>query len=140
MVAQAGKDFLLKLDKDGTGTFESVAGLRSRRLALNASPVDITTAESVGRWRELLADAGTRQAGLTGAGIFKDKASAEAVRALFFAGALKVWQVILPGFGQLQGLFHLSALDYAGEYRGEITFEITLESAGPLMFTPLAEA
>ncbi len=96
MVAQAGKDLLLKLDEAGTGTFESVAGLRSRRLALNATPIDITDAESTGRWRELLAGAATRHASLSGSGLFRDKASAEKVRAAFFAGELHNWQIICP--------------------------------------------
>ncbi len=74
MAAQKGKDLLLKLD-DGTGTFVTVAGLRTRRLALNADAVDVTDAELVGRWRELLAGAGVRRASVSGTGIFKDQAS-----------------------------------------------------------------
>jgi len=32
MTAQKGKDLLLKVDTDGTGTFATVAGLRARTL------------------------------------------------------------------------------------------------------------
>ena len=71
MAAQKGKDLLLKLDEGG-GTFATVAGLRTQRLALNADAVDITHAESAGRWRELLAGAGVRRASIAGTGIFKD--------------------------------------------------------------------
>ena len=74
MAAQKGKDLLLKID-DGTGTFVTVAGLRTQRLALNADAVDVTHAESAGRWRELLAGAGVRRASVAGAGVFKDAAS-----------------------------------------------------------------
>ena len=35
MVAQRGKDFLLKMDEAGGGTYTTVAGLRSRRLAIS---------------------------------------------------------------------------------------------------------
>ena len=63
MAAQAGKDLLLKLD-DGLGAFITVAGLRTRQLTFNADSVDITSQESSGRWRELLAGAGIRRAGL----------------------------------------------------------------------------
>ena len=56
MAAQKGKDLLLKVDN--SGTFLTVAGLRSRRIAFNAETVDITDAESTGRWRELLGGAG----------------------------------------------------------------------------------
>jgi TP901-1 family phage major tail protein len=74
MSAQKGKDLLLKLD-DGSGNFVTVAGLRTRRLALNADTVDVTNAESVGRWRELLAGAGIMRASVAGNGVFKDETS-----------------------------------------------------------------
>ena len=48
MTAQKGKDMLVKLDADGQGTFTTVAGLRARRLALNAATVDVTDSESAG--------------------------------------------------------------------------------------------
>ncbi len=66
MGAQKGKDLLLKLDSDGMGTFATVAGMRSRRIAFNAEAVDITNADSAGRWRELLEGAGVRRAGISG--------------------------------------------------------------------------
>ena len=53
MGAQKGKDLLLKLDFDENGSFETVAGMRSRRIAFNAEAIDITNSDSAGRWREL---------------------------------------------------------------------------------------
>jgi len=52
----------LKLDSTGAGGFVTVAGLRTRTLAFNAAAIDITDAESAGRWRELLAGAGVKKA------------------------------------------------------------------------------
>ncbi|MBB4348158.1 MULTISPECIES: phage major tail protein, TP901-1 family [Rhizobiaceae] len=135
MAAQKGRDLLLKVD-DG-GTFMTVAGLRSRRLAFNAETVDVTDAESVGRWRELLGGAGVQRASLTGAGIFKDQASDEKVRAAFFASAILNWQVVVPGFGTIAGPFQVSALEYSGEHNGEVRFELALESAGAITFGAL---
>ena len=60
MGAQKGKDLLVKM-YDGA-SYVTVAGLRSRRIAFNAELVDITHAESVDRWRELLAGAGAKAA------------------------------------------------------------------------------
>ena len=74
MPAQKGKDLLIKMD-DGAGGFVTVAGLRARQLAFNAEAVDVTHAESAGRWRELLGGAGVRRAAISGAGVFKDEAS-----------------------------------------------------------------
>ncbi len=45
MAAQRGKDLLLKIDVTGTGSFTTVAGLRTRSLAFNAATVDVTHAE-----------------------------------------------------------------------------------------------
>ena len=136
MSAQKGKDLLLKID-DGTGNFITIAGLRTHRLALNADPVDVTHMESAGRWRELLEGAGVKRASVAGAGVFKDAASDALTRQTFFDGAIRAWQVIVPSFGVIAGLFQLSSLDYRGEHAGEVTFELALESAGALTFTAL---
>ena len=136
MSAQRGKDLLLKID-DGTGQFTTVAGLRTQRIALNADAVDITHAESVGQWRELLGGAGVRRASLAGTGIFKDATSDERVRKVFFDGVIVSWQVVVPAFGVIQGPFQISSLDYRDEYASEVTFELALESAGALSFTAL---
>ena len=136
MVAQKGRDLLLKLD-DGTGTFVSVAGLRTQRLALNADAVDVTHAQSDGRWRELLAGAGVRRASLAGTGVFRDEAADMQVRQIFFDSLLRRWQIIIPSFGIIDGLFQISSLDYRGEFAGEVTYELALESAGALTFTAI---
>lgn len=137
MGAQKGKDLLLKLDESGTGTFATVAGLRSRRLSFNADTVDITDTESAGRWRELLAGAGVRRASVSGAGIFKDASTDATARSVFFAGEIRDWQVVVPDFGTIEGPFQITALEYGGNHDGEVTYEIALESAGALAFTAI---
>lgn len=137
MATQAGKDLLLKIDMTGAGVFETVAGLRTTRLSLNAETVDVTALDSEGGWRELLAGAGVRSAAVSGSGVFKDKASDERVRALFFAGTIPAFQIVIPSFGTIRGPFQISAIEYAGAFDGEATFEVSLASAGPLTFTAL---
>ena len=134
MGAQRGRDLVLRLDQSGAGSFVTVAGLRARRLSFNADTVDVTDSESAGRWRELLDGAGVRRASLSGAGIFKDGVSDAAARTIFFAGAIRSWQVVIPDFGTVSGPFQLTGLDYAGNHDGEVTYEISLESAGELAF------
>ena len=133
MPIQKGRDLLLKLDIDDT--FTTVAGLRASRIALNARTVDITTRESAGRWRELLAGAGIRSASLTGSGLFTDAAADAAIRALFFDTEIARWQAILPDFGTLEGSFQLTALEFSGDHDGAMTYDLTLASAGELSFT-----
>jgi len=135
MPAQKGKDLLLKMH-DGSA-FATVAGLRSKTLAFNAQTVDVTHAESAGRWRELLAGAGVRRANVSGAGIFKDAASDALVRQTFFDGTVKNCQVVIPDFGTVEGPFQISSLEFTGAHDGEVAFEIALESAGELSFAAL---
>lgn len=135
MTAQKGRDLLLKID-NGAG-FVTAAGLRSKRLAFNAQLVDVTDAESAGRWRELLGGAGVQRAAVSGSGIFKDQASDALVRSLFFAGTIAGWQVVIPDFGTVAGTFQIAALEYSGAHDGEVAFEIALESAGALTFEAL---
>ena len=60
MAVQAGKDLLIKIDQTGNGQFETIAGLRATRISFNAETVDVTSLESQGGWRELLAGAGVK--------------------------------------------------------------------------------
>ena len=135
MGAQRGRDLLLKIDATGGGSFQSVAGLRSNQISLNAGAVDVTSQDSGNQWRELLAGAGIKSAGIRGSGIFKDAASDVTLRAVFFAGQIRAWQVVVPGFGTLQGPFQITALEYGGRHDGEVTFDLALESAGEIVFT-----
>lgn len=135
MGAQKGKDLLLKMF-DGAN-YVTVAGLRSRKIAFNAELVDVTHAESVNRWRELLAGAGVKRASISGRGLFKDGASDALVRQAFFDGAVNACQVIVPDFGNIEGMFQISGLEFSGEHNGEVTFDVTLESAGVLTFTAI---
>ncbi len=137
MPAQKGKDLLLRVDQDGLATYTTVAGLRSKGIAFNTQTIDITDAESTGQWRELLSGAGLKTARINGSGIFKDAASDEIVRSYFFNGFIRNWRIIIPDFGTVEGLFQISALEFTGQHDGEITFELSLESAGPLSFTTL---
>jgi TP901-1 family phage major tail protein len=134
MAAQKGKDLLLKVDSDGLGTFATVAGLRSRGIAINAEAVDITHAESAGRWRELLEGAGAKSARLSGSGIFKDAASDATVRSYVFNGTIRRWQVVVPDFGTIEGPFQITSFELTGRHDAEVAFELSLESAGELSF------
>ncbi|WP_420325569.1 phage major tail protein, TP901-1 family [Mameliella sp.] len=133
MTAQNGKDLLIKVDV--SGTFETLAGLRATRISFNAEQVDVTTLESSGGWRELLAGAGVKSASLSGSGVFKDGATDERARQIFFDGVTPAFQVIIPDFGTVEGPFQVTSIEYAGAHDGEATYELALASAGALSFT-----
>ncbi|ASP21679.1 phage tail tube protein [Antarctobacter heliothermus] len=133
MAAQNGKDLLIKVDVNGS--FETLAGLRATRISFNAEQVDVTTLESTGGWRELLAGAGVKSASLSGSGVFKDGTTDERARQMFFDSETPAFQVIIPDFGVVEGPFQVTSIEYAGAHDGEATYELALASAGALTFT-----
>lgn len=137
MGAQNGKDLLVKIDMTGDGLFETAAGLRATRISFNAESVDVTSLVSQGGWRELLAGAGVKTASISGSGVFKDQATDERVRQIFFDAETPDFQVIIPDFGTVEGAFQVTAIEYAGSHNGEATYELSLASAGVLNFTAL---
>ena len=137
MAVQSGKDLLIKLDMNGALQFETIAGLRATRISFNAETVDVTSLESAGGWRELLAGAGVRSASISGSGVFRDANTDERARQIFFDGEVPTFQVVIPDFGVVQGAFQITSVEYAGSYNGEATYELTQASAGALTFTAL---
>ena len=137
MTAQRGRDILLKIEGETAGVFTTVAGLRARTISLNARTVDVTDADSAGRWRELLAGAGVRSAAVSGQGVFRDGESDALIREAFFDQSAPTWRLIVPDFGMLEGPFLVAALEYAGEHEGEASFAMSLASAGEVTFSAL---
>ena len=135
MAVQAGKDLLVKVDMTSDGQFETIAGLRATRVSFNAETVDVTTLDSEGGWRELLVGAGVRSAAISGSGVFRDAGTDERARQLFFDGETPDFQIVIPDFGVVQGPFQVASFEYAGTVNGEVTYELSLQSAGMVVFT-----
>lgn len=135
MTGQRGRDVLIKIGDGGAPeTFATVAGIRARTIALGAGLMDATTAESPEAWRELIAGAGTKKIEVAGSGVFKDAASDARLRTVYFAGEAVNFQLVVPGFGVMQGPFVVSELSYGGEHEDEAAFAMRLASAGVVSF------
>jgi TP901-1 family phage major tail protein len=137
MAVQNGKDLLIKIDMVGDGQFVTIAGLRATRISFNAETVDVTSLESAGGWRELLAGAGVKSAAISGSGVFRDSATDARARQIFFDAEMPNFQVVMPSFGIIEGAFQITAIDYAGSHNGEASYELSLASAGQLVFTAI---
>ncbi len=137
MAVQNGKDLLVKVDMIGDGSFVTLAGLRATRINFNAETVDVTSLESVGGWRELLAGAGVKTASISGAGVFRDADTDERARQIFFNAEMPQFQVVIPDFGVVEGAFQITSIEYAGSHNGEATYDISIASGGALSFTAL---
>lgn len=138
MSVQSGRDILIRIGDGGDPpVFTAAAGLRLKTISLNARLVDVTNADSVGGWRELLDGAGLKTCAVSGSGVFVDAAADARIRQAFFDRSADSWQLLIPDFGTLTGAFQVAALDYAGRHDGEASWSMSLASAGPLAFEAL---
>ena len=133
MTAQKGSAFLLKIGDGAVPPgYDTVAGLRTTQMSINGDTVVITNKGS-GGWRELLSGAGTRSVTVNAAGIFLGSDAEVAIRAHALAGTLTDYELAFEGGETLHGRFLIQRLDYAGDFNGERTYALVLESSGPVV-------
>jgi len=139
MAAQKGSALLLKIGADASAaaasdTYTTVGGLRSTSISLNQETIDVTTKDSANA-RQLLADAGVESVSISGSGVFTDATSEQTLQGAFGGTNIPNFEIVLPDLGTYQGKFQITTLEYAGEYNGEMTYSITLESSGAVAFS-----
>jgi TP901-1 family phage major tail protein len=137
MAAQSANALLIKIgDGGGTEVFTDFAGLRTKSLTINSDAVDITNSDSTGRWREILDGAGVNSISVSGSGVFLDDATADAdLRDNAMTGTVTNFQIIVPDFGTFQGPFKITSTAWSGDNQAEVTYDVSLESAGQIAFT-----
>lgn len=133
MAVEKGSAFLLKVgDGAATPTFATVAGMRTTQLSVSGEPVVVTHKDS-GGWRTLLSGAGVRHVSVSAAGVFTGSAAEARVKANALAGVLDDYRLQFEGGETMTGRFLVTRLDYAGDYNGERSYTIALESSGAVV-------
>ena len=133
MTAQKGAAFLLKIgDGAAPPAYETVAGLRTTQMSVNGDTV-VVTHKGSGGWRDLLSGAGTRSVSVSASGIFLGSAAESAVRGHALAGTLDEYELSFEDGARMRGRFLVQRLDYAGDFNGERTYALQLESSGPVV-------
>lgn len=133
MPAEKGSAFLLKIG-DGASPpgFTTVAGLRTTQLSINGEAVQITSKDS-GGWRELLSGAGVRSVSVSGAGVFTGSAAEARIKGNALGGMIDDYRLSFESGEMLTGRFLVTRLDYAGDYNGERSYTLQLESSGAVV-------
>ena len=133
MTAQKGAAFLLKIGDGGSPVpYETVAGLRTTNMSINGDTVVVTHKES-GGWRDLLSGAGTRSVSVSASGIFLGSDAENAIRAHALAGTIDDYELSFEDGAKMQGSFLVQRLDYSGDFNGERTYSMQLESSGAVV-------
>ena len=129
MAAEKGLEFLLKIGAT------VVAGLRATAFTINGEEVDVTTKDSTGGWRELLAGAGVTSMSITGSGVFQDNSNVAALRVSAIAKTQNAYTILFESGDDYTGQFQVTSIEQSGEFNGEVTYSPSLESSGEIVFT-----
>ena len=133
MGVERGSAFLLKVGNGATPVaWQTVAGLRTTQLSVNGEMVATTSKES-GGWRDLLSGAGVRSVSVSGAGVFTGSAAEVRVKGNALAGMLDDYRLSFESGETMTGKFLVTRLDYAGDFNGERSYTLSLESSGPVV-------
>lgn len=135
MSAEKGRAFLLKIGDGGMPeTYDVIGGMRATSFRINNETVDVTS-KSSGGWRQLLSGAGIRHVSLSGSGIFTNSVSEGLVQSKALDSSVNNYQVVFESGDSFDGAFQVNSLEYSGDYNGERTYALALESSGPVSFT-----
>jgi len=130
---EKGSAFLLKVGDGATPpAFATVAGLRTTQLSVNDEAVVVTNKDS-GGWRQLLSGAGVRSVSVSGAGVFTGSAAEARLRGHALSGMLDDYRLSFEGGETMTGQFLVTRLDYAGDFNGERSYTLSLESSGAVV-------
>jgi TP901-1 family phage major tail protein len=133
MPAEKGSAFLLKVgDGAATPVYSTIAGLRTTQMSVNGDAVVITNKGS-GGWRDLLSGAGVRSVSVSGAGVFTGSLAETRLKNSAFTGVLDDYELSFESGERVRGKFLVTRLDYAGDFNGERSYTLTLESSGPVV-------
>ena len=140
MAAQKGSAFLLK--DNSTGTPATIGGLRSTSMSINGEMVDITTKDSNAfitsgndKARDLLQGGGIRSMSISASGVFTDSSTENILRGFAFDGAIQNYDLVFGDGSKVAGAFLITSYERAGEYNGEETYSVSLESHNTITYT-----
>ncbi len=135
MSASPGRSLLLRVNTSGS-TFVTAGGLRTKQVKRATSKVDVTTADSTGRWQELLPGAAAQSLSFSASDfVWLNDTAYQAFKTAFEAGTMLVCQIVYPGSGYYQGNFVITQLDDSATFDKEITSALTLESSQQPVWT-----
>lgn len=125
-------------DATSAEVFTTLAGLRTSSIKANADEIDVTNIGSA-QWKEILDASGILSMTISGSGVFQDETTQAQAMTDFLAQSLKNYQIIDGASGNVfQGKYKIKSLERAGDYKGAVTWQLSLVSSGPVTYTPHA--
>lgn len=129
-----GRELLIKVET-APNVFTTLSAQTSSGFTINNESVDVTDKDGSG-WRELLEGAGITSMSLTASGYTSDNATYTFVLGKVMANEHFKCRVVRGLGDEFEGMFMAESTGSTGEYNGAETFELSLQSAGAIAYTP----
>lgn len=133
MAARSGRKLqILRGDDASPQTFSRVSGGREESFTINQELLDITDKGDSG-WRTYLeGEAGLSSVSVSVSGVSIDDDLVNDCLNKF----ARDYQIDIDDIGVFEGRFMLPSYEESGAHNNEITYTVTLESTGPVTYTP----
>lgn len=144
MAGQSGLTWALSVRTTASpAAYTAIAGIRTKSFKINNNAVDVTTAESTGRWKELLGDAGQVELEIDASGLYQKDAPGHLLPSLVASGAATVFQLVSAASSAgvtIVGSFIVSEYNLTAAYNEAATFTVKLMSTGAptITYSPVA--
>lgn len=132
MALSKGRTLLLKTGSGGSAV--TVAAMRTTRFVVSGETVDATHKDSAGM-RTLLDAAGVAKLTISAAGLLSGSAQATDFITKALGRTLDAYRLEFDNGDVIEGSFQTVQFEAAGDYNGEQTYALTLESSGALTVT-----
>jgi predicted secreted protein len=134
-----GYQMLVQVELAGSpGTFNSIGGIDTNGFTVNQEAVDITDKQAM-PWRTLLPATGIVSMSVKGSGFVTGDAIFKQLLAQLLQTTTQTFMnfKLVSGAGDvLKGTFQITSMDRNGDKNAAEKFSISLESSGPIAFTP----
>jgi predicted secreted protein len=132
MPISKGRTLLLKTGSGGGAI--TVAAMRTTRFVVNGETVDTTNKESNGM-RTLLDGAGVAKLTISAAGLLSGIAQSTDFITKTLNRTIDPYRLEFDNGDIIEGSFQCVSFEATGDYNGEQTYSLTLESSGTLSLT-----
>ena len=128
MASSAGRIAVLSLLV--AGSYVPIGGLRTRSLIFGNTNVDVTTADSAGRWREMLGGAGIQNIDIDAAGLYQNDAAAVTMFQALQNSTLQAIKFYIPSIIAITGNFFIYSGQLDSPYSEGMAFQFKALSSG----------
>lgn len=138
MAQQIGRELLIKAGNGASPeVFTNICGIKTRSFNMSANEVDTTVpdCDNPGNLPQKTSAPGILDQSFSGSGLFTNTAAGKQMLDDARTGVIRNYQVVVPGYGTMEGPYAIFDMELSGELEGNLEFSATFRQTGALTFT-----